>query len=189
MAVFAVVLSTVAVSCWHWKTNYPNKSYPQAMEATFQSLDWKATASRVRDKLEYTFTDRLEREEAEKLAHEQHISRERALQREREKKAKEEAERKAAEKRQRDKEEAERKRREEARRLEIDAQKRAEEAARQQELERKAAAKREEEEREALIRPWGCNIPLAYIVHRRCRRLARLNPMYEESDLMNSFMQ
>ena len=38
-------------------------------------------------------------------------------------------------------------------------------------------------------RPWGCNIPLAYAVHGKCRRLASENPMFDLQELINAMMQ
>ena len=49
-------------------------------------------------------------------------------------------------------------------------------------------ARFEEEAKALLRRPWACNLPLAY-VHPRCNRLAKLNPIYEETDLIHSFLQ
>ena len=74
------------------------------------------------------------------------------------------------------------KRREEERRKELaraEAERRAAEA--KAEADRLAAELREKE----LHRPWGCNIPLAYIVNRRCWRLSRENPLF---DPLNDFL-
>ena len=38
-------------------------------------------------------------------------------------------------------------------------------------------------------RPWGCNIPLAYLFHPRCRRLAHQNPIFDLHSLINSMLQ
>lgn len=73
----------------------------------------------------------------------------------------------------------------------------AEEEERQQEARRQAAAQAEaaaaaatEAARlEALRRPAGCNIPLAYLVNKRCNRLATDNPLYSAADLVQSMMQ
>jgi hypothetical protein len=38
-------------------------------------------------------------------------------------------------------------------------------------------------------RPWGCNIPFAYLFHARCRRLAHQNPVFDLHALINSMLQ
>jgi hypothetical protein len=40
-----------------------------------------------------------------------------------------------------------------------------------------------------LRRPWGCNIPFAYLFHSRCRRLAHQNPAFDLHALINSMLQ
>jgi hypothetical protein len=40
-----------------------------------------------------------------------------------------------------------------------------------------------------LRRPWGCNIPLAYLFHPRCRRLAHQVPIFDLQALINSMLQ
>jgi hypothetical protein len=39
------------------------------------------------------------------------------------------------------------------------------------------------------LRPWACNIPLAYIVHPRCFRLASEHPVFDLQALVNALMQ
>jgi hypothetical protein len=56
-------------------------------------------------------------------------------------------------------------------------------------------AKKEEEDAEShqenviLRRPWGCNIPLVYLFHSRCRRLAHQVPIFDLQALINSMLQ
>lgn len=63
----------------------------------------------------------------------------------------------------------------------------AEEELRKQEEAARIAA--EEMARRALHRPWACNIPLAYIVHPRCRRLSKANPVFNLKELVDAMMQ
>lgn len=198
-----LVLATLCLSAVHWQMNHSEKSYPDAMKATYDSM---------KDTYEYSFTNRTaEEREAAEIATRQ----------EREKKAREtaelkrkaaEAERKRLEKiaTQKVKEEAEQKRKaqEEAeRKRQLEAKKKAEaEAAEKQrrrqeeqhlrrlELERKAeeerlVAERRAKDEENIRRPWGCNLPFAHVAHRRCRQLAKTNPIYSEENLLNSFLQ
>jgi hypothetical protein len=73
--------------------------------------------------------------------------------------------------------EVERKRQEEANRLRL-----------KQEAEREAELRRQQEE-ESSRRPAVCNIPFAYVVDGKCRRLAAENPAYDLQDLVSSMMQ
>jgi hypothetical protein len=46
------------------------------------------------------------------------------------------------------------------------------------------------EPREEIIRrPWGCNIPLAYLFHSKCRRMATLLPIFDLQALINCMIQ
>jgi len=47
---------------------------------------------------------------------------------------------------------------------------------------------REEAKRTILQRPWACFLPLSYI-HPRCNQLAQMNPLYKDTDVLNSFLQ
>ena len=103
-----------------------------------------------------------------------------------------------------DRDEAERKRKlaeekkraeEEKRRLDLQKQREEEELRRrleQERLERERVEALEQAmiaaKKEALRRPWACNLPLAH-VHRRCRRLAKTNPLYREENILNAFLQ
>ena len=71
------------------------------------------------------------------------------------------------------------------------ARKRAEEMRRkrQEQAKAEAAAAAEAARLEYLRRPVGCNIPLAYMLHSRCYRLATENPPYDAFDLVQSMMQ
>lgn len=46
-----------------------------------------------------------------------------------------------------------------------------------------------EEEQQRLHRPWICNLPFAYVVHHRCRRLAYERPMFDLQALINAMLQ
>eukprot|EP00980_Cylindrotheca_fusiformis_P031032 scaffold25736_cov117-Cylindrotheca_fusiformis.AAC.1 len=182
---FLAVLIAVFLSAVHWKMNHSEKSYPDAMRATYYSL---------RDTYEYSFTNRTAEEQAAAAL---------AARLEREK-AQEAAERKRLEKLAAEKAEAERKRmaEEEAerKRREAEEKAKAEEAERlrlQEEEEQRLRLMEEErleKERlakanESLHRPWGCNLPFAHLAHSRCRKLAKSNPIYSEENLLNSFLQ
>lgn len=167
LVVLSFTLSCVALSCWHWKTNYAEQSYSQAMVASLHS---------VKDKLEYTFTDRMKREEAE---------RQELVKLNQEQRAKEEARREMEMQRLA----AEQRRREQALRQEMERKQKERAELERLEQERVEAESIAEEERKALERPWACNVPLSYLVHKRCLQLARLNPMFQESDLVDLFLQ
>ncbi|GKY98771.1 hypothetical protein MPSEU_000833300 [Mayamaea pseudoterrestris] len=91
---------------------------------------------------------------------------------------------------------AERKaREEETKRLKAAAA--AEEQRRKKELAEAAAAEKAKKEAELWIqrqeeelrRPVGCNIPLAYAFHGKCRRLAKANPVFDFQGLVESMLQ
>jgi hypothetical protein len=196
-----VVLGSALLSAVHWQLHHSEKSYSEAMEATYVSL---------KDTYEYSFTNRTT-EEQEGF--------EVALRLEREKKGRENAERKRKadevdRKRQevlvaqRAREETEQKRKAEKeaegkRQLAAKEKAQVEAAERRQEeqqrLQRLEQDRKEEEERlevermakekDSLRRPWGCNLPFAPFAHGRCRRLAKINPIYSEQNLLNSFLQ
>jgi len=65
----------------------------------------------------------------------------------------------------------------------------AEEAERSRKFEEAARLAAEEKARRDLHRPWACNIPLAYIVHPRCRRLSSANPVFNLKELVDAMMQ
>ena len=69
------------------------------------------------------------------------------------------------------------------------AQRLAEEAEEQRKEEEAARIAAEEMARRALHRPWACNIPLAYIIHPRCRRLSKANPVFNLKELVDAMMQ
>lgn len=89
----------------------------------------------------------------------------------------------AARQREKEEEELRRKLAEEA------ALKRAEEARRERQAKALAEAAAEAARLEYLRRPFGCNIPLAYLVHGRCYRLSAENPPYDAFGLVQSMMQ
>lgn len=221
MVILSFVALCGAATVFHWQTKHPQKTYPGAMQATFSTLKENAQnlAIQIKDKYEYTFTDRLKREETqkekelrerlerEKKAEEARKAREKAEREEKKRlaeqkakemlalqKSKEEAERKAAEMKrlaeERARREALERQRLEAVRIEMERREaESKEAERidkeRREAERLSSARRLEEETR---RPWGCHVPLAYVVNKRCRRLSKLNPMYDEKDLINSFL-
>jgi hypothetical protein len=53
-------------------------------------------------------------------------------------------------------------------------------------LERKRRRQEEIARRER--RPWACNIPFAYLVHARCKRLAKQNPLFNLHELIMSML-
>lgn len=177
----------------YWKQYHPEKSLQQVstlMVENLKSIEFEELKQYAIDQYEYTFTDRRAREEAD---HQQELKK-MAAQREREEKAKEESERRARqeverlaaeEQRRQQKIAAELKVKEERRRRELEEAKQEEFKRLMRSVENERALK----ESEARRRPWGCNIPLAYVVHGRCRRLASLNPMYNERDVVHSFLQ
>ena len=165
-------LFCVLAAVFHWRLNFPDKTFAGAMSATLGSIDARGTMSYIKDRYEYTFTDRRQREEEEEKAKIfAKAQRERQARELAARKAKEEAARKA-------KEEAERKAKREAeRRAEAERQAKIKAALEEEarlEAERTAAKTR---------RPWGCNIPFAYIVP-KCNRLAKTEPVFHELDLV-----
>jgi hypothetical protein len=44
-------------------------------------------------------------------------------------------------------------------------------------------------EKVVIHRPWGCNIPFAYLFHSKCRRIASLHPVFDLQALINSMLQ
>jgi hypothetical protein len=58
-----------------------------------------------------------------------------------------------------------------------------------EEEEARLAAEEEERRKALLHRPWACNLPLAYLFHSRCRRLAWQNPVFDVQALINSMLQ
>lgn len=205
-AALGLVVLCAGGTVYQWKRQYPDKSLSEAIVAGFHSTSsefvsvvdsslyaiaegMESTGTYVKDTFEYTFTDRKAREEAEAAERMEMEKRRKAEEAAAEKeRLRIEAERKALEAKrlqeQKEREEAEARRmREEARRRElelqaIEAKKRAEEEA----------IRRSEAEHKALERPWGCFLPLAYI-HPRCNRLAKIKPIYKDTDVLNSFMQ
>jgi hypothetical protein len=67
----------------------------------------------------------------------------------------------------------------------------ADEAAALAAAEKEAERRRLEEQqhREMMHRPWACNLPFAYIVHSRCNRLAKQNPVFDLQELILSMFQ
>lgn len=211
-----IILVCLLLSAVHWKMNHTEKSYPDAMKATYIDL---------KDIYEYKFTNRTaeEQEVADMARMEQERKEREAEARERKRKAVEAAKAAEAERLQleqkRAQEEAERKRKaaeEDAKKRKLAAEKKAaaeakaakEKASREKRLREEEEArlrKKEEEARKAeearleaerlakieeeLKRPWGCNLPFSHVVHGRCRKLAKTNPIYSEEYLLNSFLQ
>lgn len=69
------------------------------------------------------------------------------------------------------------------------ARRRAEQSRRQRQAQLLEEAAAEAARLDSLRRPVGCNIPLAYLVHRRCFRLASENPVYDAFSLTQAMMQ
>jgi hypothetical protein len=183
-----VVFVSLLMSTIHWQVNHSQKSYPDAMKASYSSL---------KDTIEYTFTNRSAEEQAAaeleaRLKQEKEEKEAAIAQKFREEKARKQREQYAAQKA---KEEAEALRKkmaveEERKRMLAEEKKRAEEeAATRRQREEERLKKLAAAEKEASRRPWGCNLPLAYTVHRRCRRLAKTNALYSEENILNSFLQ
>ena len=200
---FSLLLVIGAMFYMHWQLNHGEKSLFEAVVA--MSSDIQSQAGFLKDQIEYAITDRRLKEEAERRQVEEEEEKARVaaeFRRLEEQRAKEEAERRSVADRKRlERIAAELKAREEAHQREIevrqkaafkhlmrtveeDAKRRAREYRLLQEAERKAR-----EEREATRRPWGCNLPLSYVVNRKCRQLASLNPIFNETHLVNSFIQ
>jgi hypothetical protein len=177
--------SEIAVKMWEISSKIAVEKWETSSKIAVEK--WETTSKYIKDQLEYTITDRKIREEATRLETERNtkLEKDTRAKKEAELKAREEAERRAAvERKRQEKLAVELKAREEARKreLELKAQKKVEEeAARLKDREREEAA-RTARESEAKHRPWGCNIPLAYI-YPRCFRLAKENPIYNADDL------
>jgi hypothetical protein len=172
-------LFCVLVAVFHWRVNYPDKTFRGAMSATLSNIDARGALAYIKDQYEYTFTDRRKREEEEEKAKIfAKAQRERQARELAARKAKEEAVRKA-------KEEAQRKAKKEAeRKLEAERQARIKAALEEEaHLEAEGAAAVAQENEQNKRRPWGCNIPFAYIVP-RCNRLAKAEPVFRELDLV-----
>lgn len=45
------------------------------------------------------------------------------------------------------------------------------------------------EHSDIMRRPWACNIPFAYLVHPRCYRLAKQNPIFDLQELVSNMFQ
>jgi hypothetical protein len=174
-----------AVGCtFYWQMRYPDKSLQEVSTLLVENL---------KDQFEYTFTDRKAREEAERNRQKsaQELEQEMKVREDAERKARIEAERRALEEQKRQQKIAENLRAQEEQHIrELKEKEQAELNALTKALEEeKTREMRLRQESEELRRPWGCNLPLAYILNRRCRKLASLNPMYKETDLVHNFLQ
>eukprot|EP00529_Nitzschia_sp_RCC80_P005691 CAMPEP_0113483734 /NCGR_PEP_ID=MMETSP0014_2-20120614/23586_1 /TAXON_ID=2857 /ORGANISM="Nitzschia sp." /LENGTH=988 /DNA_ID=CAMNT_0000377289 /DNA_START=911 /DNA_END=3877 /DNA_ORIENTATION=+ /assembly_acc=CAM_ASM_000159 len=208
MAFFA--LFSVLVCVFHWRVNYPERSFADAMKTTVQNIqdvDIEATKTYLIDQYEYTFTDRKAREEEQAaVAKARQIEEQKRLKALRENKAREEAARKAREEAER--RAAEAAARERSRKAKVEADRLAREMAA-----RKAAAKKAAEEAEAARlaaeeeklklelqaayakqtgakketpserRPVACNIPFAYLARPQCNQLATSQPLFKPEEL------
>jgi hypothetical protein len=173
-AIALLVLTAVVAAAWVY--THPESAVAKRYVEPWRQSMKAAELLRLEEERAKEEADRLQVLEEERLALElrQRLAREAA-----EQKALEEAERKA-------KEEAERKARIEAERQ---ARIQAEQAKRIAEQEAKDEAKLWIQRQEQLKRPVGCNIPFAYVVHGKCRRLASENPVYDLHDLVASMLQ
>lgn len=176
---FAFLAGLSLISALHWRFNHADKPYSQAMKATAAHFgeSVRQIKDSINDKYEYIFTDRAEREEALKTAKE-----------ERERRAKDEAIRQKLE------QEAEAQKEMEKLQREKEALRKAQEEERKRQLaaqeeQRLEAEERAKEEAESKRRTAACNLPLSYAFNRRCRLLARINPIYTESQILNSFIE
>jgi hypothetical protein len=102
-------------------------------------------------------------------------------------------------------EEKERKLAEETKLEELEALKQAQELEEKNKTESEAERKRQETMqlammiekeamqmqtmKESLHRPWACNIPLTYLMSRKCWKVAKLNPIYDCKAITDSMMQ
>ena len=170
---FAFLLLVSVVTCLFWQMQYPDLSYVQAMQqAWMYTNDMLSEGSEwIVHKYEYTFTDREAREK-EQFQRDEEARLQRIA-----------AERKAkAEARAR---EAEAKRIElEKKAMEAKLREQKAEEARLREIEQQNLERQRE-----LARPWACNLPLSYVVHPRCRKLAKVSPIYDEDAVIASFLQ
>mmetsp|Transcript_2786 Transcript_2786/g.4166 ORF Transcript_2786/g.4166 Transcript_2786/m.4166 type:complete len:766 (-) Transcript_2786:167-2464(-) len=179
----------------------------QKREAERLALEEEGMAKIEKDRKEKEKheNEEKERHQLAKVKAEEEARREAAEKNERQRLAKEEADRK--ERQRLVKEEAGRKERqrlakEEQERIAKAEQEKAEALAKKekerlrtvrelQEKEAEAMAIAEEEERKrlALMRPWLCNLPLSYIVSKRCRKLSTANPVFDLKDFVDSMLQ
>jgi hypothetical protein len=185
----------ILASVFNWRVNHPEKTFSAALTTTLattlasleNNLDLERTKTYFVDQLEYTFTDRRAREEAEAariqadaLARQEQRARQLAAlkaEEEAEKRARLEAERMAREKVIND----------EALRQELIQQ----EAIRQEEARRaveendnaEVSLSKNEEESYPAKRPWACNIPFSFI-HPRCNKILKVNPVYIDESMI-----
>jgi hypothetical protein len=204
LAVVSLFTLGTAATVYHWQRNHSEKSYPEAMIASWQSasvvvgqsVDFAQyaladAAETLKDALESMLSDPINQRKSKKLSEEQEQSR---LPAEREaghlearrlqlQKEKDVAEEKGQQERLL---EVERQREQELQaKLEIELKLKTEtEALIQQE-----AKMRADQELKALERPIACYLPLASHIHPRCRKLAKLKPMFKDTDILNSFLQ
>lgn len=132
--------------------------------------------------------EKAKREEAEKQER-QRLAKEEAAKKESQRLAKEQHEQERLAKIQKEKVEALARKEAERLRTEKEAKERA---AREREAQIKtfeAIAEEKERKRRALIRPWHCNLPLSYLVSRRCRKLSTTNPVFDLKGVVDSMMQ
>jgi Membrane protein involved in colicin uptake len=92
-------------------------------------------------------------------------------------------------------EEAMRKKREEERVLQEKQRKAEEERKRQEDMQVTLLMEQEEERKqlqllqEEMRRPWACNIPLTYLMSRKCWKVAKLNPIYDCKAIIDTMME
>ena len=180
MSFFA--LFSVLVCVFHWRVNYPEKSFADAMRKSLQNLqhlDLKTSRSYLADQFEYAFTDRRAREEEEALARVRAAEEQRRLKALREKKAREEAARKARE--EAEHKAAEAMEREQIQKAKEEAERMAlEESRRRQAVFAKHTGSTKRHTTES--RPMACNIPFAYVFP-KCGRLAKTQPLFKPEEL------
>lgn len=168
---FALVC--VLASVFHWRVNHPEKTFSAALTTTLatilasleNSIDLGRTKTYVIDQLEYKFTDRRDREEAE-------------MRRKADAKAQQLAALKAKEEETKARLEEERRAKEKA----IKEEKLRQEQARQEEARRAAYELEVNDKNKKELqsrRPWGCNIPFSYI-HPKCNRILKVKPVYDD---------
>ena len=89
---------------------------------------------------------------------------------------------------------------EEQRRKEIEAAERKAELERKKKIDEELQRLKDEEDQkerqlslqlhlEELRRPWACNIPLTYLMSRKCWKVAKVNPVYDCKALTDSMME
>jgi hypothetical protein len=209
LAAMSFVILCAAGTGYHWQQNHPDKTYPEAMLATWHTTsetlsdifetslyNFADTMEWLRDEIEYKFTDRKAQEEAAKLAEMERVR----LEQEKRVAVKAEAERRAKElEAQRIKEQEEQQKdmaSQEMLQAEIELQAMSTESAEALVEEVPTAAEEmieqtsseDRETTDTVQRPWGCFLPLSYL-HPRCNRLAKLKPLYKDTDVLNSFLQ